>query len=181
MVMRSVRSCQRCIFLDMSLSTKRSEVRVRRATIHDVAALAHHRVAMYRDMGEINESTEAELTSAAVAYFRSAISSGEYVAWVVVTTAARNEVVSGAGLLVRPMIPRPAPDGKIDVREGTIVNVYTEPAWRRQGIAALVMKHVLEYACENEINRVSLHASSEGRPLYETLGFAPTNEMRLAR
>lgn len=27
--------------------------------------------------------------------------------------------------------------------------------------------------------RVSLHASVEGRPLYEGLGFEPTNEMRL--
>jgi hypothetical protein len=26
---------------------------------------------------------------------------------------------------------------------------------------------------------VSLHATDEGRPLYESMGFAPTNEMRL--
>jgi hypothetical protein len=29
------------------------------------------------------------------------------------------------------------------------------------------------------IRRVVLHASDQGRPLYERLGFVPTNEMRL--
>lgn len=158
-----------------------SAARIRRATLDDVAALAHHRVSMYRSMGEINESNEAELANAAIAYFRSALPSGEYVAWVAVPVGAGDQVVAGAGLLVRPMIPRPAPNGKIEVHEGTVVNVYTEPAWRRRGIAAHVMKHVLDYARENQINRVSLHASADGRPLYESLGFAPTNEMRLAR
>ena len=156
-------------------------VRVRRATLDDIAILAHHRVGMYRDMREVSVANEPQLAEAAAAYFRSAVPSGEYVAWLAVTTGAREEVISGAGLLVRPMIPRPAPNGNIEVVGGTVVNVYTEPAWRRKGLAALVIRHVLEYARASQINRVSLHASSEGRPLYEALGFSPTNEMRLAR
>lgn len=163
------------------METKRSDVRVRRATIEDVAALVHQRVSMYREMGEMSESNAQELTNAAAGYFRAAITSGEYVAWLAVTGGAHEEIVAGAGIIVRPMIPRPAPDGSIEVCEGTVVNVYTEPAWRRKGLGALVMTQVLHYARENQINRLSLHASDDGRPLYETIGFAPTNEMRLAR
>ena len=136
---------------------------------------------MYREMGDVPEAKEAELADAAEAYFRTAIPSGEYVAWLVVTMGPHEEVVAGAGLLVRPMIPRPAPDGNIELCEGTVVNVYTEPGWRRKGLAAMVMEVLLEPARANRINRVSLHASESGRPLYELLGFAPTNEMRLAR
>jgi hypothetical protein len=34
--------------------------------------------------------------------------------------------------------------------------------------------------CKNEgLANVTLHASDDGRHLYETLGFEPTNEMRL--
>jgi ribosomal protein S18 acetylase RimI-like enzyme len=88
--------------------------------------------------------------------------------------------VSGAGLIVRPMIPRPGTSGGIEVRETQVVNVYTEVAWRRRGIAALVMRQLLDYTSANKLNRVSLHASDDGRPLYESLGFEPTNEMRLA-
>jgi hypothetical protein len=42
------------------------------------------------------------------------------------------------------------------------------------------MRHVLEWARCERLDRLVLHASPEGRPLYERLGFVPTNEMRFA-
>jgi len=159
---------------------KRSDVHVRRATVADIPALVHHRVSMYRDMGELSTSDEARLFEATTAYLRSAIDSGEYLAWLAVTSRGPEQVIAGAGLIVRPMIPRPGSAGGIEVREAQVVNVYTESAWRRRGIAALVMNELLDYTRANHLNRVSLHASDEGRPLYASLGFAPTNEMRLA-
>jgi GNAT superfamily N-acetyltransferase len=157
------------------------DIHIRRATLADVPALAHHRVGMYRDMGHIPESEEAGFLAASADYFRAAVASGEYLAWLAFPSATSNEVIAGAGLIVRPMIPRPSPSGAIEVRDAQVVNVYTEPAWRRRGIAALVMRHLLDYAHANNLHRVSLHASDDGRPLYEALGFEPTNEMRLAR
>jgi GNAT superfamily N-acetyltransferase len=65
-------------------------------------------------------------------------------------------------------------------RHALVVNVFTEPAWRRRGIAELLMRRLLAWAREERLDRVVLHASAEGRPLYERLGFVPTNEMRLA-
>lgn len=162
-------------------SSNGSDLRVRRATIDDVAQLVHQRVSMYRDMGELAATMVPQFTHAAALYFRTAIAAGEYIAWLAIAPAPSAEIVAGAGLIVRPMIPRPAPDGSIELREGTVVNVYTAPAWRRKGLGALVVKHVMEYARYHQINRLSLHASDDGRPLYETLGFAPTNEMRLKR
>ena len=41
------------------------------------------------------------------------------------------------------------------------------------------MPRVLEYTREHHVSRVLLHASQEGRSLYESMGFVPTNEMRL--
>ncbi|MDQ2766849.1 MAG: GNAT family N-acetyltransferase [Gemmatimonadota bacterium] len=157
------------------------DIRVRRATLADVPALARHRVGMYRDMGDIPDSEEAQLFTASAAYFRVAVASGEYLAWLAFPSTSPNEVVAGAGLIVRAMIPRPGPTGMIEEREAQVVNVYTEIAWRRRGIAALVMRQLLDYTRANHLNRVSLHASEDGRPLYEALGFAPTNEMRLAQ
>jgi GNAT superfamily N-acetyltransferase len=160
--------------------TTRSDILVRRATVADIPALAHHRVSMYRDIGELTPSDETRLFEATTAYLRPALESGEYLAWIAVAPGAPERVVAGAGLIVRPMIPRPGTSGGIEVREAQVVNVYTEAAWRRRGIAALVMQQLIDYTRANHLNRVSLHASDEGRPLYESLGFAPTNEMRLA-
>ena len=41
------------------------------------------------------------------------------------------------------------------------------------------MRTLLEVLAERRIRRVVLHASEEGRRLYERLGFVQTNEMRL--
>jgi GNAT superfamily N-acetyltransferase len=147
----------------------------------DVPALARHRVGMFHDMGEIAEHLERELAEASESFFRSALASGEYLAWFAVTNDAGEEVVAGAGLWLRPMLPRPGADGIAKGVEALIVNVYTEPAWRRRGLAALLMRHILEYTQENRIMRVLLHASKDGRSLYESLGFVPTTEMRLVR
>jgi hypothetical protein len=41
------------------------------------------------------------------------------------------------------------------------------------------MKVMIAWCRENGFTSVGLHASEEGRPLYEQLSFQPTNEMRL--
>jgi GNAT superfamily N-acetyltransferase len=163
----------------MTARTLDPEIRVRVATLADIVTLGHHRAEMFRDMGQLTEQNERELTRASESFFRKVVGSGEYIAWLAVTIAAPERVVAGAGLWLRPMLPRPTPTGIIQGREALIANVYTEPDWRRRGVARLLMRHVLDYTREHDVARVLLHASDDGRPLYETLGFEPTNEMKL--
>ena len=61
--------------------------------------------------------------------------------------------------------------------QALIVNVYTDPAWRRQGLAELIMRTILAWCQETGMVSVALHASSQGRALYERLGFEASNEM----
>jgi len=65
--------------------------------------------------------------------------------------------------------------------QGLIMNVFTERAWRRRGVAAALLRELLRWCRASGIESVVLHASADGRPLYEKLGFTPTNEMRYAR
>jgi GNAT superfamily N-acetyltransferase len=60
-----------------------------------------------------------------------------------------------------------------------ILNVYTEPEFRKRGIARQIMLTILGWVKEHGFHSVNLHASDEGRHLYEKLGFEATNEMRL--
>ena len=74
-------------------------------------------------------------------------------------------------------------DGEIticDGRQGIILNVFTEPEWRRHGIAARLIKTIIEWSREQRLDGLVLHASDEGRALYERLGFVSTNEMRFS-
>jgi len=135
---------------------------------------------MFRDMGQLTDDLRGTLVEAARAYFAAAIPDGRYVAWV---AEVEGTVVGGAGVQLRELLPRPAPGGRALVRgpQGLILNVFTERAWRRRGVAAALMRELLGWCRANGIESLVLHASADGRPLYEQLGFTPTNEMRYAR
>jgi GNAT superfamily N-acetyltransferase len=61
--------------------------------------------------------------------------------------------------------------------EAIVVNMYVDTDWRRRGVARALMSAILEWARATRVQRLVLHASAAGRPLYESLGFKPTNEM----
>jgi len=154
--------------------------RIRRATAADAGVLARHRAEMFRDMGELPASVYDTLIDAARAYLTQAVTDGRYVGWVAELDAGSREIIGGAGVQLRELLPRPdvARERLVRGPQGLIVNVYTERAWRRKGVADALMRELLQWCRENGIESVVLHASDEGRPLYERLGFRPTNEMR---
>ena len=43
----------------------------------------------------------------------------------------------------------------------------------------MIVKHALKWSRDQGYDRLNLHASTEGRPLYESLGFEQTAEMRV--
>jgi len=155
---------------------------IRLATVGDAPVLARHRVEMFRDMGRLATGAVAEaLRSAAEPELRAWVAAGSYIGWLAVPSEAPHEVAGGAGLQLRPLLPRPTDDGQAITMgpEGYVLNVFVERAWRRRGVARLLMGRVLAYVREHGIARCTLHPSVEGKPLYESLGFTPTTELRL--
>ena len=142
--------------------------------------LGRHRALMFVEMGRLSGDAVETLTQSSAAYFAMAIPEGSYAAWVAMPLDRPDLIVAGGGAQRRPLLPRPSDRDPqaIVVEEALIVNVYTDPAWRRLGIAELVMRHILDWTREEGITRVVLHASAAGRPMYERMGFVATNEMR---
>ncbi|WP_110986821.1 GNAT family N-acetyltransferase [Acaryochloris thomasi] len=62
---------------------------------------------------------------------------------------------------------------------GYIWGVYVEPDYRGQGIGTRLTEMAVEYLRSQHCTRAILHASPSGQPVYEHLGFIPSNEMRL--
>jgi len=135
---------------------------------------------MFRDMRELPDDLYDTLVDAARAYFAAAIADGRYVGWVAELDHPSGEIIAGAGLQLRELLPRPDAARERLVRgpQGLVLNVYTERAWRRRGVADALMRELLRWCRGNGIESVVLHASDDGRPLYDKLGFTPTNEMR---
>jgi GNAT superfamily N-acetyltransferase len=74
----------------------------------------------------------------------------------------------------------PRPDTLDALDEAYLPNVYVDDEHRRRGLARRLTETVLAWCRERGMGRVVLHASDEGRSLYESLGFvASPREMRL--
>ena len=154
--------------------------RTRKATLDDASVLARHRVGMFRDMGSIRPAHEQALLEQSRLYFEAALVTGEYVAWIAEAASEPGKPLGGAGLQLRSMLPRPGEGGGplLLGREGLVLNVYVERFWRRRGIARLLMRELIDWSRAHGVVRLVLHASDEGRVLYQSLGFVVTNEMR---
>ena len=57
-----------------------------------------------------------------------------------------------------------------------LMNVYTMKEWQRQGIARRMVSMLIDEAWKRGVTEISLDATEEGRPLYGSLGFAPSKE-----
>jgi GNAT superfamily N-acetyltransferase len=150
------------------------QLRIREATIADLDTILHHRWSMFQDMGCRDQAALRAMQSTSMPFFAQRLSTGAYHGWLVEEDSGR--VVAGGGVLIfeyhsSPFDPLP--------RRPMIVNLYTDPAYRRIGIAGALLEVMIKWCREEGFGSVMLHASDQGRPLYQRLGFLPTNEMRL--
>jgi GNAT superfamily N-acetyltransferase len=155
---------------------------IRLATIDDVDVIAWHRVRMFQDMGEVPSHLFEAFRARSRERLRDVIARREYIGWLTSLRDAPDKVIAGVGVHLRRVLPHPMENaaGFADGRHGIIVNVFTEPEWRRKGLAATLLKRIIDWAREQQLDELILHSSTEGRPLYERLGFIPTSEMRFA-
>jgi len=152
---------------------------IRPATSADAEIIAWHRARMFQDMGEISESAFETLRTTARTRIEEWLERGEYVGWLASCDDKPNVIIAGAGICLHRILPRPRNHSAVsEERQGTIVNVFTEPEWRKRGIAALLLKEIIKWSDTKHLDRLVLHASEEGRSLYEKLGFVSNNEMR---
>lgn len=147
---------------------------IRPATSEDLEVVLYHRRRMFEDMGFGDRQALDAMIAASTPLLRRGLADGTYRGWLV--EAAGNRVVAGGGVILlhfqpHPRDPRP--------QRAWVVNMFTEPEHRRRGLARLLMQAILEWCRAEGMRDLYLHASDEGRALYESLGFKPTNEMRL--
>jgi GNAT superfamily N-acetyltransferase len=149
------------------------DVLIRQATLDDISELLRHRRGMYEDMGYDDPEALLAMVSTCKPYLATALANDTLHGWL---ACAAQRVVAGGVVLVNPWPSHPY-DGQC--RRATILNMYTDPAFRRQGIARRLMQTMIDWCRQEGFAHVTLHASDKGRPLYEGLGFEVTNEMRL--
>ena len=148
-------------------------ITIREGTTADIPEVASQRRRMCEDMNYTDADVLLAMVNATADYLKKAIPEGSFRSWL---ACDNDRVVAGGAVVISPW---PAHAYDLECRRATILNVYTEPEYRRRGIARQIMEAMIAWCEQEGFARVSLHASNQGRHLYESLGFEDSNEMRL--
>lgn len=150
------------------------EVEIRPAKLSEIAILVRHRRLMWQELGRRDEADLELMAAAAKEYFAVAVADGSYRGFL--AEHRSGAVLGGGGIVVSAW---PGVLGQRRPQRAMILNMYVEREHRRKGVARALMETMIAWCRQNEFAYVGLHASEQGRELYEKLGFKPTDEMRL--
>ena len=147
----------------------------KKATIADIDELVRTRIIVLRTANKLSNDVDMSLVEKeSYEYYKNTLETGEHIGYLVYD----NETFIGAGgvSFYQVMPTYHNPTGK----KAYIMNMYTAPEYRRQGIAIHTLDLLVKYAKEQGVLQITLEATDMGRPLYERYGFVKMeDEMEL--
>jgi GNAT superfamily N-acetyltransferase len=147
---------------------------IRIASDADAPIIVQQRRSMFEEMGYVDQSALDRMDHRFKPWVTSKLQHGEYRHWFALNESGA--IVAGAGMWIMEWAPHPIDQSG---QRGNVMNVYTRREYRKRGLAKRLTALILDWCRANGISTVVLNASDAGRPIYESLGFRATNEMRV--
>lgn len=134
----------------------------RKLTAEDLDPFIRMRITQLREEGA---TEQIDLVPALKDYYRRHLKDGTFVSWLAVDG---EKIVGTSGM---SFVEKPpyfsCPSGRI----GLLSSMYTDPAYRRRGIARELLERVVEEARAYGCGSVQITASDMGVLLYSAFGF----------
>lgn len=147
----------------------------KKATLEDIDELVRTRILVLRAANKLSVDVDISVVEAeSYAYYRRALGTGEHIAYLIYENGT---FIGAGGVSFYQVMPTyHNPTGK----KAYIMNMYTSPEYRRQGIAFHTLDLLVQDAKKLGVRQIALEATDMGRPLYEKYGFVKMeNEMEL--
>ena len=149
----------------------------KKATMEDIDELVRTRIIVLRAANKLSDDEDMSVVEEeSYAYYRRALETGEHIAYLVYDNG---KFIGAGGVSFYQVMPTyHNPTGK----KAYIMNMYTAPEYRRQGIAFHTLDLLVKDTKEQGVLQIVLEATDMGRPLYERYGFVKMeDEMELVR
>jgi GNAT superfamily N-acetyltransferase len=132
-----------------------------RATPRDIPILVDYRLEFLIEfLGEQSQKVKEDLSSNLNKYFNQSVIDSSYVCYL---AKSGDRVVGIGGMTIRE---QPGsfknPSGKV----GYVMNMYTIPSFRRQGICGALLKHLIDEGKRMGLFAFELHATKDGEHVY---------------
>ena len=142
----------------------------RKAGLDDIDALVRLRADFMEGFGPLDEKGREALGNYKE-FLLEGMAEGSFVQWLAETEGEIAATGSVSFYRLPPTSRRP------NGRACYIGNMFTYPAHRRQGLAGEILRLLAEDARAAGCRAILLHASEQGRPLYEGFGFEPSESL----
>ncbi|MDO4330137.1 MAG: GNAT family N-acetyltransferase [Lachnospiraceae bacterium] len=143
----------------------------KRAGLEDIELLVKTRIKVLRAANRLSDDIEMSLVEQqSREYYEESLQAETHIAYLVFD----GEKIVGAGgvSFFRVMPTYHNPTGW----KAYIMNMYTNPDYRRKGIAYHTLEILIEEVKNKGVTHISLEATDMGRPLYERYGFVSMND-----
>lgn len=153
------------------------ELEYRKATITDLEALVKTRIEVLRAANKLTDEVDmSKVEYESREYYMAALKNGSHTAYLIFNG---EEFVGAGGISYYTVMPTyHNPTGE----KAYIMNMYTKPKYRRNGIAIKTLDLLVQDAKSKGIYDISLEATDMGRVLYNKYGFVlMQSEMELPK
>ena len=138
----------------------------RKATLEDIETLVELRKQQLIDEGSpVLQNIDTELKD----YFNRTLADNSFISWLALED---NVIVATSGLCFYQLPPTYFNSSG---NNAYVTNMFTLKAYRRRGIASVLLEKTLFEARSLGFSVVRLHASSDGQGLYSKFGFVQTD------
>lgn len=147
-------------------------IEIRKAVPEDIDLLMDWRVRVLREVFSVSDATSIiKLERENRRYYQTALKNDTHIACFVCTG---NNVIGCGGICLYQEMPSPE---NLTGHCAYLMNIYTIPAQRGQGIGRVIVQWLVEQALQRNISKIYLESSEAGRHLYSKMGFVPMQDM----
>ena len=149
----------------------------KRATMEDIDELVRTRIIVLRAANKLSDDEYMSVVEEeSYACYRRALETGEHIAYL---EYDNGKFIGAGGVSFYQVMPT---YHNSTGKKAYIMNMYTAPEYRRQGIALYTLDLLVKDTKEQGVLQIALEATDMGRPLYARYGFVKMeDEMELVR
>ena len=144
----------------------RNKITLKKATISDIETIIEYRIIFLEEVQGIpSKELELSLRKCLRQYFTKSLGNDSFISWI---AEYENKSIGFSGMVIREQPGNfEIPNGKT----GYILNMFTLKEYRNHGIGSLLFQKLIDDAKQRNLDRIELHATQDGEPIYRRFGF----------
>lgn len=136
---------------------------IRKANQEDIKLIIENRMELVGSICKTNVNAQFEKNTCE--YLCRYMNTSNLICWLAME---KNQIISIAMLCIYEVMPTPS---NFLGKTGLLLNVFTHEDYRRKGLATELIKRTIADAKALGVGKITLHASPEGKYVYDKLGF----------